>query len=82
MRKRLLLTVAGAALAVAPFAFRGGSTDQAMTCAADPPIDAACDVVFDVLAVVCNGQLPSPPPTTGPPIGVAMARPDLCPPLG
>ena len=73
------MTIAGAALAVAPFGLTGGAPAQAMTCAAEPPIDTACDVVFGVVALVCNG---TPPKLPTPPIALAVARPDLCPPLG
>ena len=79
MRKRLLVTIAGAAVALAPFGLTGGAPAQAMTCAADPPIDTACDVVFGVVGLVCNGTPPKLPPIS---IGAAVANPDLCPPLG
>jgi hypothetical protein len=79
MRKRLLVTIAGAAIALAPFGLTGGAPAHAMTCAADPPIDAGCDVVFGVLGLVCTGTPPKLPTL---PVALAVARPDLCPPLG
>ena len=81
MRKRLLVTIAGAAFTLAPFGLTGGTPAHAMTCAADPPIDTACDVVFGVVGLVCNGTPPKLP-TLPVALGAAVARPDLCPPLG
>lgn len=59
----------------------GGGSAQAMTCAADPPADAGCEVVFSVLALVCAGRLPSAPEL---PVdtGAAVVWPIACPPLG
>jgi hypothetical protein len=81
MRRKLMLTVAAVAGALAPLiAGAGGAPSHAMTCAAEPPIDTACDVVFGVLGLVCNGTVPKPP--TGPVALNTATRPDLCPPLG
>jgi hypothetical protein len=79
VRKRLSFVFVGAALMmVAPLGLGGGGSAQAMTCAADPPADTGCKVVFGVLGLVCNGTPPKLP------IGLAAAVPSplVCPPLG
>ncbi len=75
--------MAGAALMLlAPLGLGGGSSAQAMTCAADPPMDTACAVVFGVvLGTVCTGQphVPRLPIAT---TSATIGWPVDCPPLG
>jgi hypothetical protein len=72
---------AGLVGVAAPFLGGGMAPAHAMTCAADPPLDYGCKVVFFVVGSVCTGQ--GTPPGAPPLIGLnTAARPDLCPPLG
>jgi hypothetical protein len=81
MRRRLFVMAAAISGIAAPFVMTAPS--HAMTCAADPPVDYGCKVVFYVLGTAC-GTHPTPPGSPLPPIvslNTATAI-NLCPPLG
>ena len=83
MRRKLFVMAAAISGIAAPF-MMNTAPSHAMTCATDPPIDYACDVVFYVVGTACNGQAPKPGGPPLPPIvrlNTATSI-NLCPPLG
>lgn len=82
MRKRLAIAAVAFGLVLVPFALSDPPTSaQAMTCTGQEPINYACDAAFYVVGSVCQGKLPTKPPTP-PIIATTSATIDLCPPLG